>query len=132
MNYHKIILVGNVTRDAQRHTSKNGDVTYTTFRVAVSDGKGRTIFFPVTVFGKHGEAVAEYITKGRQLLVEGRIEVRTMAASISWPTRYGWATPVMLDQPNPKKSPRKPIRWWARRGSNEPLRRSHPPPIAQD
>ena len=74
MNYHKIILVGNVTRDAQRHTSKKGDVTYTTFRVAVGDSKDRTIFFPVTVFGKHGEAVAEYITKGRQLLVEGRIE----------------------------------------------------------
>ena len=74
MNYHKIILVGNVTRDAQRHTSQKGDVTFTTFRVAVGDSKDRTIFFPVTVFGKHGEAVAEYVTKGRQLLVEGRIE----------------------------------------------------------
>ena len=74
MNYQKVILVGNVTRDAQRHTSKKGDVSYTTFRVAVGDSKDRTIFFPVTVFGKHGESLVEYITKGRQLLVEGRIE----------------------------------------------------------
>ena len=27
------------------------------------------------VFGKHGEAIADYITKGRQVLVEGRIEI---------------------------------------------------------
>ena len=29
----------------------------------------------MAVFGKHGESVAEYVTKGRQLLVEGRVEV---------------------------------------------------------
>jgi single-stranded DNA-binding protein len=29
----------------------------------------------VTVFGKQGVVVAEYVTKGRELLVDGRIEV---------------------------------------------------------
>ena len=78
MNYQKLIVVGNVTRDAQRRTSEKRDVAYTTFSVGVSDGKERSIFFPITVFGKHGEALAGYVVKGRQVLVEGRI---TMSAS---------------------------------------------------
>jgi single-stranded DNA-binding protein len=32
------------------------------------------VFFPITVFGKQAEVVAQYVTKGRQVLVEGRIE----------------------------------------------------------
>ena len=75
MNYQKIILVGNATRDAVHQKSKNGDITYTTFGMGVSDNKDRTMFFPVTVFGEHGKAIAEYITKGREILVEGRIDV---------------------------------------------------------
>ena len=76
MNYQKLILVGNVTKDAEQRTSKKGDVSYTTFRVAVSGRKdSNPTFFPVTVFGKHGEAVLKWLTKGREVLVEGRIEV---------------------------------------------------------
>jgi single-strand DNA-binding protein len=73
MNYQKLSIVGNVTRDPQRRTSEKGDVSYTTFSVGVSDGKNPTVFFPITVFGKQSEAVAEYVTKGRQVLVEGRL-----------------------------------------------------------
>ena len=58
MNYQKLIIVGNATVDAKQQTSRMGDVTYTTFSVGVSDGKERTTFFPITVFGKHGEAIA--------------------------------------------------------------------------
>ena len=75
MDYQKLILVGNATVDAEQRTSKKGDVSYTTFSVGVSEGKDKTTFFPITVFGKHGEAVAKYVTKGRQVLVEGRVTV---------------------------------------------------------
>jgi single-strand DNA-binding protein len=75
MNYQKIIVAGNATVDAERRTSKNGEVTYTTFSVGVADGKEQTTYFPITVFGRHGEAVAKYVTKGREVLVDGRIEV---------------------------------------------------------
>ena len=74
MNYQKLILVGNVTGDPERRTSKSGEVTYTSFGVGVSDGKDKTTFFSVLVFGKYGETVAEYIAKGRQVLVDGRIQ----------------------------------------------------------
>ena len=75
MNYQKLILVGNAISDAQSHKAKDNDVTYTTFRLGVSDAKDRPIYFPIVVFGKRGEVVAKYITKGRQVMVEGRIQV---------------------------------------------------------
>ena len=75
MNYQKLILVGNATGDAQNRKSKRGDVTYTTFGLAVGSIKDRSNFFPVIVFGKTGELAREHITKGRQVLVEGRIEL---------------------------------------------------------
>ena len=75
MNYQRLIIVGNATDDAERKTSEKGDVKFTTFRLGVSDAKKRSIFFPVTAFGKLGENMGQYITKGKQLLVEGRIQV---------------------------------------------------------
>jgi len=75
MNYQRLILVGNATNDPQRLTSKKGNVIYTTFSVGVSDGRNRTTFFPIIVFGDHREAVAKFVTKGRQVLVDGRVQV---------------------------------------------------------
>jgi len=75
MNYQKIILAGNATSDAESRSSIKGDVAYVTFNVAVGDGKGRTTFFSVVAFGKLSALAESYVTKGRQLLVEGRVEV---------------------------------------------------------
>jgi single-stranded DNA-binding protein len=75
MNYQKLIIAGNATKDAQARQSKDGEKTFATFDVGVSDGKDKTTYFPVVVFGKQGEAVAKYVTKGRQVLVEGRVLV---------------------------------------------------------
>ncbi len=75
MNYQKIIIAGNATKNAQRRISEKGDVSFTTFSVGVSDRKDQSIYFPVTVFGKYGESLVKHITKGRSVLVEGRIEV---------------------------------------------------------
>ena len=75
MDYQRLILVGNSTDDAQQITSEKSGVTYTTFSVAVGNGDDSTTYFSVVVFGQHGEAVAEYITKGRQILVDGRVQV---------------------------------------------------------
>ena len=77
MNYQRLILVGNVTGDPERRTSQSGEVTYTSFGVGVGDGKDKTTFSSVLVFGKYGETVAEYIRKGRQVLVDGRIQTST-------------------------------------------------------
>ena len=75
MNYQKIIIAGRATDDAVRRKSKNGKVSFTTFDVAVNDGNEQTTFFPVTVFGKTSEAASQYVSRGRQVLVDGRIQV---------------------------------------------------------
>jgi single-strand DNA-binding protein len=50
-------------------------VTYTTFSVAVSGEKDEATFFPVVVFGKLGETLTQYLTKGKAVLVEGRVRL---------------------------------------------------------
>jgi len=75
MNYQKVIIAGNATEDAQPRQSKKGDSTYATFSMAVNEGKERPTFFPVAVFGKMSEAVVDYVTKGRSVLVEGRMVI---------------------------------------------------------
>ncbi len=75
MDYQKLIVAGNVTGDVEKKVSKNGDVSYTTFDVGVSDARDQSTFFAVVVFGKHGETVARYVTKGQLVLVEGRVDV---------------------------------------------------------
>ena len=75
MNFQKVILTGNATNDAQKKTSQNGEVAYVTFSLGVSDAKNNTTFFPVIVFGNSVEAVAKFVTKGRLVLVDGRLEV---------------------------------------------------------
>lgn len=74
MNYQKIILVGNAAGDAQLRKSKNGDVTFASFRIGVADRKDRATFFPIVVFGKSAEPLAKLISKGRQVLIEGHIQ----------------------------------------------------------
>lgn len=75
MNYQKVILAGNVTDNAQRKTSKKGDVAFAVFDLAVNDVNDKATYFPIVVFGEIVEAVAKYVTKGRLVLIEGRIEV---------------------------------------------------------
>jgi single-stranded DNA-binding protein len=78
MDYQKFILVGNASSDAKIQKSKKGDVSFATFGVGVKSGKDRTTFFPVVVFGKLGEALSPYIVKGRQVLIEGRVEMNNI------------------------------------------------------
>ena len=75
MNYQKLIIAGNATADPELKTSKDEKTTYIRFNVGVSDGKDKTTFFPVVVFGEYGETVAEFVRKGSQVLVEGRARI---------------------------------------------------------
>lgn len=74
MNYQKLVVVGNLASDAELKSAKEGQVKYTQIRVAVNETKDRAIFFPITLFGKLAEKLIPHLTKGRQVLVEGRIE----------------------------------------------------------
>ncbi len=78
--YQKVIIIGNLGRDPElRYTPQGAPVT--TFSVATNerwtDQEGqqqeRTAWFRVTAWRRLAETCAQYLTKGRQVLVEGRL-----------------------------------------------------------
>tara|TARA_B100001248_G_scaffold262736_1_gene261987 strand:- start:50088 stop:50507 length:420 start_codon:yes stop_codon:yes gene_type:complete len=74
--------MGNLTRDPELRTSKTGTAVCT-FTLAVSrtfkgqDGSQReeTAFVDVTAFGRQGEVISQYCSKGKPLFVEGRLRL---------------------------------------------------------
>ena len=75
---NKIIIKGRLTRDPELKTAGNG-MDLCRFTVAVDrrkqkDKEQQTDFFDCTAFGNTGVAISKYITKGREILVEGRME----------------------------------------------------------
>lgn len=78
--FHTIILVGNLGRDPEMRYTPNGQAV-TSFSVATnrqytgSDGQlvKETTWFRVTTWGKQAETCNQYLRKGKQVLVEGRL-----------------------------------------------------------
>lgn len=71
---NQVILMGRLTRDPETRTTPSGK-TVTTFSLAVDRGgqDDQADFFDVTAWEKTGELVAQYLTKGRRCLVQGRL-----------------------------------------------------------
>lgn len=87
-NLNKVFLLGNLTRDPElKHTGQGTSVC--NFSIAVnrsfkgSDGdfKKETSYFNIVVWGKTGENCAKYLTKGKSVLVEGRLSTRSYEAN---------------------------------------------------
>lgn len=73
-----ITIAGGLTRDAVVRTTQSGDKV-TGFSVAVSEGFGdtkRTLYFDCTLWGKRGETLAQYLTKGGKVSVSGELSTR--------------------------------------------------------
>jgi len=79
--YQHVIIVGNLGRDPEMRYTPSG-VPVTTFSVAVSkrwkgqDGEQheKTTWFRVTAWRKLAELCNQYLSKGRQVLVEGEVD----------------------------------------------------------
>lgn len=84
-SYNKVILVGNVTRDPQvRYTPKGTAVTDLGLAInhfwtdqATNQKREETTFVDVTLWGRQAEIAGEYLTKGRPVLIEGRLTLDT-------------------------------------------------------
>ena len=81
--FNKVILMGNLTRDPETRTTTGGQ-SVTSFALAVNrtwtqDGEKResVSYINCVAWGKPGEIIAQYVTKGRSLLVSGRLEQRS-------------------------------------------------------
>lgn len=82
MSFNKIIIIGNLGRDPELRYTPQGDAVCD-FSVAVNDRKRDkagewqdvTTWFKVTFWRKQAENASKYLTKGRQVYVEGRLQV---------------------------------------------------------
>ncbi len=99
LGVNKVILIGNLGGDPEVRYSTTG-TPVTTFRIATNENwttrdgqrETRTEWHRIVAFGKLGEICAEYLTKGKQVYVEGRLRTR------SWEDRDGnkrWTTEVV-------------------------------------
>ena len=87
---NKVILIGNLGRDPEvRHTPSGAPVA--TFSIATNEAwntregqrEERTEWHRVVAFGKLAEICGQYLKKGKQVYVEGRLQTR------SWDDRDG-------------------------------------------
>lgn len=82
-NFNKVILMGNLTRDPEvRHTP--GGTSVAEIGLAVNRSwydkqsqqrKEETTFVDVTLWGRTAEVAGEYLSKGRPVLIEGRLQL---------------------------------------------------------
>ena len=76
---NKAILMGRLTKDPElRHTDSGTPVC--SFTVAIQNGYGenqKTDFINCVAWNKSAEFVDKYFTKGRMIIVEGRISTRS-------------------------------------------------------
>ena len=76
---NKAILMGRLTRDPElRHT--NSGTAVCSFSVAIDNGYGenrRTDFINCVAWNKTAEFVTNYFSKGKMIIVEGRIQSRS-------------------------------------------------------
>jgi single-strand DNA-binding protein len=78
--YQKIVLAGNLGRDPEMRYTPSGQAV-TNLSVATNrtytDSSGEqvkeTVWFRVSVWGRQAESCHQYLRKGRQVLVEGRL-----------------------------------------------------------
>lgn len=80
--FNRIVLVGNLTREPELRYTPSG-IPVSTFTVAVNrpftnpQGERETDFIRVVVWRSQAERCHEYLSKGSQVLVEGRLQIRT-------------------------------------------------------
>jgi single-strand DNA-binding protein len=80
--FNRIILIGNLTRDPELRYAPSGTAV-ATMRIAVNsrvkqgdEFKDETLFIDTVVFGKQAESATQYLSKGRAVLIEGRLRER--------------------------------------------------------
>src|SRR5271155_2906048 len=84
-SFNKVILLGNLTRDPQVRYTPGGTavaelglaINRTWFDQKTNSRRDETTFVDVTLWGRQAEVAGEYLSKGRQVLIEGRLQLDT-------------------------------------------------------
>lgn len=90
MNFNKVILAGNLTRDPESAVTNSGNAvvnfSIATNRYYTTQGgekKQDTEYHDVVFFGRTAENISKYLSKGSNVLIEGRLQTR------SWEDKNG-------------------------------------------
>jgi single-strand DNA-binding protein len=84
-SYNRVILMGNLTRDPQVKYIPSGTavaelglaINRTWFDKTTNQKKEDVTFVDVTLWGRQAEIAGEYLSKGRSVLIEGRLQLDT-------------------------------------------------------
>jgi single-strand DNA-binding protein len=103
MYLNKVIIVGNLTRDPELKTLPSG-IKVANFSLATnrvwSDGAGQkqeaVDYHNMVVFGRQAETTAQYLKKGSQAMVEGRLQTRSWDDASSGKKMY--RTEIVADR----------------------------------
>ncbi len=84
-SFNRVILLGNLTRDPQVRYTPGGTavseiglaVNRTWFDQKTNSRREEVTFVDVTLWGRQAEVAGEYLSKGRQVLIEGRLQLDT-------------------------------------------------------
>jgi single-strand DNA-binding protein len=89
-SFNKVILMGNLTRDPELRVTPKGTAVCqigvavnSTYKDKEGNQKEEVTFVDVDVFGRQAEVIAKYMSKGRPILVEGRLKLD------SWESKEG-------------------------------------------
>lgn len=82
-SFNKVILVGNLTRDPQVRYTPGGQavtdiglaINRTWFDKQTNQRREDVTFVDVTLWGRQAEVAGEYLSKGRSVLIEGRLHL---------------------------------------------------------
>jgi single-strand DNA-binding protein len=89
-NINRVVLTGNLTRDPELRSTASG-TSVCSLRIATNtrrkdqngDWVDKANYFSVTVWGAQGENCARFLSKGRPVAIDGRLEWR------EWETQDG-------------------------------------------
>jgi single-strand DNA-binding protein len=99
---NKVILVGNLGADPETRSMPSG-MTVTNIRIATSESwkdktsgaqQEKTEWHSIALFGRLGEVAAEYLRKGSQVFIEGKLRTR------KWQDKQGndrYTTEIIAD-----------------------------------
>lgn len=95
MYLNKVYLIGNLTRDPELKALPSGTkvasfsvATNRTFRDKDGNRQDQSEFHNIVAFSKLGELAAQYLKKGSQALVEGRIQTRSWDDAATGSKKY--------------------------------------------
>ena len=78
---NKVILVGRLARDPELRTTTTGksvcNISVAVDRRFKQDGQPTADFFNVTAWGRQGEVIDQYLGKGNQIALSGRLQSRS-------------------------------------------------------